>query len=577
MDYEKEQARLLQLFDEVQSEEEDYGSDGDGDGDDERDKEDYVERRSESSGSEQEFDDAEDDNIPDATTREPYFTGKDNITKWNKNCPPKNVRTAHKNIVLQLPGVKTYAKSKKLPMDIWLCLFDEEMLNIIVDCTNIKIESVSQNFTRERDARPTTFSEIKALIGLLYLAGVRKANHMNLADLWRTDGNGVEAFHLGMNRNRFQFLMRCVRFDDIHTRQDRIQIDKLAPIRILFEKFNCNQKKCYSHSAYVTVDEKLEAFRGRCSFRQYIPSKPNKYGIKIFALSDSKLFYTSHMEVYVGKQPDGPFQNDTTAKSVVERLCQHIFGSNRNVTTDNWFTSMELAESLKSNKLTLLGTIRKNKKQLPLNFVQNAGRPIGSSMFGFTNDTTLVSYIPKKGKNVLLVSTMHMGNDIDADSNKPEMIMTYNDTKGGVDVVDKLCSSYNCARGTRRWPMVPFYSMLNVAGINAFVIYNGNNPESKLPRKEFLLRLSHELLNDYQKERAVCINIPRTIRMRLQQLCGIQIEEERPVRNPGAIGRCGVCNWKKNRKTKYFCQGCAKYLCLEHVRPLCNECYEKQN
>lgn len=572
MDYEKEQARLLRLFEEVPTDDENYGSDDD----DEQGEIDNVETISNSSDTEQELDDDVVNNEPVvAVTREPCFIGKDNKTKWSKHCPPQNVRTRRTNIVLQLPGVKSYAKSKKSPLDIWLCLFDDEMLNKIVDCTNIKINSISQKFSRDRDVRSTNIVEIKALIGLLYLAGVRKANHMNLADLWRTDGSGVEAFRLGMNRIRFQFLMRCVRFDDIRTRQERVQVDKLAAIRTLFEKFNCNQKKCYSHSAYITIDEKLEAFRGKCSFRQYIPSKPNKYGIKIFALCDAKLFYTSHMEVYVGKQPDGPFQKETTAKAVVERLSQHIYNSNRNVTTDNWFTSMELAESLTRNKLTLLGTIRKNKRALPLDFVQNTDRPVGSSMFGFYNNTTLVSYIPKKGKNVLLISTMHYGDDIDPQTNKPEMIMAYNETKGGVDVVDKLCAQYNCARATRRWPMVPFYSMLNVAGINAFVIFNENNPNSKTPRKEFILMLSMSLLNDYQKERAVSTNLPRTIRMRLREVCGIPAEQEAPVRNPGAIGRCAQCHWQKNRKTKYFCQHCGKYLCLEHVRPMCNACYEK--
>lgn len=48
---------------------------------------------------------------------------------------------------------------------------------------------------------------------------------------------------------------------------------------------------------------------------------------------------------------------------------------------------------------------------------------------------------------------------------KPEIILHYNDTKSGVDVVDKLCASYNVARATRKWPMVIFYHLLNTAGI----------------------------------------------------------------------------------------------------------------
>jgi len=65
-------------------------------------------------------------------------------------------------------------------------------------------------------------------------------------------------------------------------------------------------KENYTVGENRTIDEMLEGFRGRCSFLQYIPNKPNKYGIKIQALVDSRTFYTSNMEVYVGTQPDSP-------------------------------------------------------------------------------------------------------------------------------------------------------------------------------------------------------------------------------------------------------------------------------
>ncbi|KAK9679981.1 Transposase IS4 [Popillia japonica] len=160
------------------------------------------------------------------------------------------------------------------------------------------IELKNNNYSRSRDLRPTNIDEINALI-LLYLAGVRKAKYLNTEDLWKTDGTGIETFRLIMSLRRFRALLRFIWFDDISTRQERVTQDKLAPVRDLFDHFNENLKKCYSHSDYVTIDEKLEAFRGKRGFRQYIPSKPNKYGVKIFAISDAKMFYISHLEVYV--------------------------------------------------------------------------------------------------------------------------------------------------------------------------------------------------------------------------------------------------------------------------------------
>lgn len=55
----------------------------------------------------------------------------------------------------------------------------------------------------------------------------------------------------------------------------------------------------------------------------------------------------------------------------------------------------------------------------------------------------MVSYVKKKGKNVLQLSTMHKHDYIDETSReamKPEMITFDNSSKGGVDVVDRLKS-----------------------------------------------------------------------------------------------------------------------------------------
>lgn len=51
-----------------------------------------------------------------------------------------------------------------------------------------------------------------------------------------------------------------------------------------------------------------------------MPNKSNYYGIKIEALVDSRTFYTSNIEVYVGTQPDGPFKCDNLPWSIVKRL-----------------------------------------------------------------------------------------------------------------------------------------------------------------------------------------------------------------------------------------------------------------
>ncbi|KAK9686905.1 hypothetical protein QE152_g36850 [Popillia japonica] len=89
----------------------------------------------------------------------------------------------------------------------------------------------------------------------------------------------------------------------------------------------------------------------------------------------------------------------------------------------------------------------KNKREMPELFTQRSGRPIRLSMFGF-------GYIPKEDKNILLFSTMHKGDDVNGVTGKPEIIHAYNETKGGVGMVNILCAQYNIVRGTKRWVMV---------------------------------------------------------------------------------------------------------------------------
>ena len=128
------------------------------------------------------------------------------------------------------------------------------------------------------------------------------------------------------------------------------------------------------------------------------------------------------------------------------------------------------------------------------------------SWYRLRKNCTLVSYVPKKSKNVLLLSTLHNDDKINKNTRvqqMPEIVTFYNATKG-VDSVDKVCFIYNRARNTRRWPMVIIYILLNVAGINGFIIYSKNeNPRPK--RRQFQKNLCLELVDDHQNKRATLL------------------------------------------------------------------------
>lgn len=332
------------------------------------DSEDFTEERDEQSDTVEEAI-SETDVTDENDTATDCYIGKDKFTKWKKTMYPNRIKRRPQNIWVRLPGVIGPARNANSILECWKCLISDEIIEIICLYTNQYIETIRAQYVRERDAKFTDISELRAFIGLLYLAGVFHSNRQSLEELWGTDGYGIEIFRIVMSIKRFKFLMRCIRFDDKTTRQERRKYDKLAAVRNIFTKFNDNCKKNYSPGQSVTIDEMLAGFRGRCPFKQYIPSKPNKYGIKLFLLVDAKVWYTHNLEIYPGKQPEGPFSISYKPVDVVKRLTEPIYNTGRNVTADNWFTDVELVSFLQSKKLSYVGTVKKNKRQLPLDFV----------------------------------------------------------------------------------------------------------------------------------------------------------------------------------------------------------------
>ena len=87
-----------------------------------------------------------------------------------------------------------------------------------------------------------------------------------------------------------------------------------------------------------------------------------------------------------------------------------------------------------------MGTIRKSKPELPPQFTVAKDRDITSTIFGFQNNAMIASNCPQKDCVVNTLSTMHSLPEIVSNSaeKKPEVIMYYNSTKSGVDILDRM-------------------------------------------------------------------------------------------------------------------------------------------
>ncbi|XP_029648376.1 piggyBac transposable element-derived protein 4-like [Octopus sinensis] len=233
----------------------------------------------------------------------------------------------------------------------------QNLLEVIGKWTNVEGPVVYKGKWKETD-----LSELKKFIELIILIGVYKSKHANVTQLWSQE-DGHPIFNKIMSR-RFQQILQVLRFDDASAERKKRNDDKLEPTREVFEMWNQNLQDGYVPSSCMTVEEQLVSFRGRCPFRVYIPSKPGKYGIKIWVVYDSETSYVWKMQIYTGKDPVKGRETNQGSR-VFGDLVRELENTGHNITCDNFFTCLVLARKLLSKKPTLVGTIRKNRVELP--------------------------------------------------------------------------------------------------------------------------------------------------------------------------------------------------------------------
>ncbi|KAF0695463.1 piggyBac transposable element-derived protein 4-like [Aphis craccivora] len=454
-------------------------------------------------------------------------------------------RTRSDNIISHLPGVVGSAKiiNSSNPIDFWNILFYNTMIEKVTDYTNVKITELSISYGNTSTfTGHTGIIEIKAFIGLLYLCGIFKSG-MEDVGLFATDDTGRDIFRATMSLKRFLFLLSTIRFDNIYDRDDRKESgDRVAPISELFQMFLVNSQSNYSTSEYSTVDEILVPFRGRCSFRMYMKSKPNKYGLKVMCLCDAKNHYLYNAFIYCGKN--------------------NVPNPKKNITGDNWFSSIELITELKRHGLTYVGTLRKNKRDIPSQIVPNKQTEVNTTKFAFTKDITLLSFVPKNNRYVLLFSSMHHTNTINLENSKPEIIEFYNQTKVGVDALDQKCAVYSTHRRIRSWPLVIFYVMLDIASVNSRL----QNINSPIPRRKFGIIIGKELIIPHMKRRLLQERLPREIPQIIKRILGDNTVEatQEISSNLNKRRRCCVCPSSKDTKYSNICSVCKKTVCKTH-------------
>ncbi|XP_060872032.1 piggyBac transposable element-derived protein 4-like [Metopolophium dirhodum] len=259
-------------------------------------------------------------------------------------------------------GLKIDISVDSTVWDIFNLFLTNEIIDLIVEETNKNAQHFLSKNRLTKSSRfskwiPADQQEIKKFFGLMIWMGL--VQMPTLEDYWsisiRYKNNVAQNT---MSRNRFELILRFLHFSD---NEKAPNDDRIYKVRDLINKLIENFQKILELEEYLAVDETMVPFRGRLIFRQYIPGKAHKYGVKLFKLCGTN-GYTYNVQVYAGKsQVDGK----GLGCRVVLDLSQRYLNAGRTIITDHFYTSVPLAYELLKNNTHLVGTLRSNRVKLP--------------------------------------------------------------------------------------------------------------------------------------------------------------------------------------------------------------------
>jgi len=451
------------------------------------------------------------------------------------------------------------------PIELFQQFITDSVIDTFVSETNRFAEQFLHATTLKRKSRahnwsPTNSTEMKKFLGLLLTMGMVKKSL--IADYWSTDPIvATPVFNASMPRDRFELLLKFWHFSDNQAMPEGDRLFKLRGVcNAIIERF----QTVYIPGRELSIDESMVLWRGRLMFRQYIPGKRHKYGVKLYMLCEPS-GYVWNAHVYSGKSD--PISGLGHSESVVMQLMEKRLDYGHVVYVDNFYTGVPLAKALLAKKTLLCGTLRRNRKHLP-EAVVSAKLKTGECV-SRRNGRIVVSKWRDK-REVMMLSTLHTGKMTDSGKvnrrrervNKPDSVIDYNMHMCGVDRMDQLVSYYTPLRKTLKWYRKVVLHHIDLSLVNAYILYKklGGTQRQIWFRKQVIRSLlaaddrpadmSQETTSSFVHHKA----------SDLSRLSGQHYFDIIPATGSKALPtkKCVVCRKRGQRKeTRYFCQTCS--------------------
>ncbi|CAF1542567.1 unnamed protein product [Adineta ricciae] len=207
-------------------------------------------------------------------------------------------------------------------------------------------------------------------------------------------------FNKIMTAGRFQILLKMLHFE---TNQDvNNKLKKISPV---VEALRPSFKRLYKPRRFLNVDESLHLYKGRLSWKQYIPLKRARFGFKFFMLCDVN-GYILNCIIYTGSDTNysEKFSDLSLSSRIVMTLVEDYLDLGRCIVMDNYYSSLELFLNLVKRKTDAVGTVRSNRKSLPPDF-RNSRLQKNERIARYYKKLMALKWLDKKYVHIL--STYH--------------------------------------------------------------------------------------------------------------------------------------------------------------------------
>ena len=323
-----------------------------------------------------------------------------------------------------------------------------------------------------------TPAEHARFFGILLLSGLPRE-----ADYWSNQPNlGVAIVRNAMSRNTFQGIISMLHFVDNSALPEGNKVAKVEP---LYNDLNAKLVQFGMFHPLLSVDESMVPYYGRHSSKIFIRGKPICFGFKLWSLCGSD-GYPYHLRIFKGKEttqqalPLGTRVVNTMTDVI--KTGSHV--DRHELYFDNFFTSHQLMKSLASEGIRATGTVRENrtggagKLMTDVKTMKKSGR--GSFDYRSDGDVHVVRWNDNSVVNVASKHETHehlhkVGRKVKGASNvkvkQPKMIRSYDKGMGGVDLMDRLLSSYRPKIRGKKWYWPLFANYLNLTVVAAWRLH----------------------------------------------------------------------------------------------------------